>query len=68
MVPGAMGLVVGGGPLTQYARPTTMFVPSRPMTLARIRFYLRILVRELNVCLKTYVIPPGPTVLGYCIP
>ena len=27
MVPGAIGLVVGGGPLTQYASPTTMFVP-----------------------------------------
>lgn len=27
MVPGAIGLVVGGGPLTQYASPTMMFVP-----------------------------------------
>ena len=41
MVPGAIGLVVGGGPLTQYASPTTMFVPSRAAMLARIPFYLR---------------------------
>ena len=33
MVPGAMGLVVGGGPLTQYASPTTMFVPIEAMSL-----------------------------------
>ena len=33
MVPGAMGLVVGGGPLTQYASPTTMFVPVRATSL-----------------------------------
>ena len=29
MVPGAIGLVVGGGPFTQYASPTTMLVPGK---------------------------------------